>query len=227
MSPFSREDLGNLGHALSTIVQQRYVWLFLHIGRAILLDQFDKERVWPDYYAFSEEDIAAGRPTIQTDLVIKPLLKSFGVFAESEDGSEKYDFNYVREITRTGIRGAFIVSVQAYLEFYRVESIVRNHSKKLAETLLFLRQVRNIFCHSNGDMSSPRLKPCSWKHFKIFRSKQKFKISDYFLLELINEIVGGLSKLLVDSNQKIDFVTLNLGYGVSSIKMIADNLQKG
>jgi hypothetical protein len=45
--PLSSEELDNFGHALSTLIQQRYAWLFSHISRAFFLDLIDRNALNP------------------------------------------------------------------------------------------------------------------------------------------------------------------------------------
>jgi len=51
------EDIEKIGHALSTIIQIRYV-CFYHISRGLFLDSLDKSVLpIPLHYSFSLEDV--------------------------------------------------------------------------------------------------------------------------------------------------------------------------
>lgn len=219
------DELDRIGHALSTLVQQRYVWLFMHLSRATFLDRLDSgEPRLPHSYAFSEEDVAAGKPAIPVEYLVVPVLTSTGVFAASPDDSETYDHSYVREMTLTGLRGTFLTAFQSYLEFFQVESIAKRYKLPVTAALLFLRQARNIVCHAQGRMHGSRVQACSWREFKIEKSEAIFKLPDYFLLQLIDDIASELAQLLVANDRAIDFVTLNLGYSVSALRSLADKV---
>jgi hypothetical protein len=221
----SNGELDDVGHALSTLVQQRYVWLFSHLSRALLLTRLDQKGMdgLPATYAFSQVDETAGRPSLAVEHLIVPVLSTTGVFAESDDGIEKFDHEYVREVTRTGLRGTFLVAFQSYLEYFKVESIARRYNLPLSETLHFLRQARNIVCHAQGSMAGERVQACSWRHLKIERCDRIFKLSDFFLLQLVDDIAEELVLLLTSNGRHIDFVTLNLGFSIPALAKHAEH----
>jgi hypothetical protein len=221
----SSDELDSFGHALSTLVQQRYVWLFSHIVRAVFLDLIDRKALnpCPERYFFSEEDQQKGAPAVVVSLITDLVHSRTGVFAYSPDGSQTYDYNYAREITRTGIRGSFLVTVQSYLEFFRIESIAKRRGLTEAEELLtFIRQARNIVCHANGNMSSDRLKRCAWRGITIEKSDRIFKLTDQWLLQLVEDAIEMLARIYTANGRQVDYVSLNLGYGIPAIQVLAN-----
>ena len=70
-----KDDIEKIGHALSTVIQTRYGWLFNHISRALFLDSSDKSALTlPSYYSFSLEDERNGIKPIEVRF-ITDLLK--------------------------------------------------------------------------------------------------------------------------------------------------------
>jgi len=220
MRKISNEDIENIGHALSTIIQARYVWLFNHIARGEYLGMIDN----PEYsihkrYAFSQEDVDNGKPAIEIENLINLIQKSYTLFADTKDGI-KYDFNYIREITRTGLRISFLVSVQTCLETYRTIDICKKYSFPEKELFDFIRQARNIICHGNGIMNSNRLTSCQWREMIIENNGAEFRIPDFALYELVNEAITFLAKLYIENSKQIDPISFNLGYTIPYIKSL-------
>lgn len=170
-----KEDIENIGHALSTVIQTRYVWLFNHMARALFLDYFDKMNKIPfSLYSFSEEDEAKGIKPLEARYVTDLLRKNNKEMAYSDRG-QSYGYEYVREITISGLRGAFLTSMQSYLEYYRILSICKKYNLADRGLFDFVRQARNIVCHSNGIMDSPKIKRCQWRHIVIERNRKELK----------------------------------------------------
>jgi len=220
----------SFGHALSTLIQERYVWLFSHIARAYFLNLMDKNVLDPslDSYFFSTEDQQQGEAPILVGQITNLLHSRTGVFAYSPDKSDTYDHNYVREITRTSIRSAFLLTVQLYLEFFRIESIAKRHGMAEGEELfIFIRQARNIVCHANGSMSSDRLKRCTWRGLTIEKCDRILKLSDQRLLQLVNDAIETLVKVYAAAGRQVDYVSLNLGYGIPAVQLLAKRARSG
>ena len=211
-------DIENVGEALSTLIQTRYNWLFNHISRAILLEYIDNPNyIPPRNYGFSQADIDNGKPLIEVEYIIYLLKKSVIIYAGSKDGT-KYDYDYVREVTRTGLRMSYLISAQSFLEIYNILNICKNHSFPEKELFDFIRQARNIVCHGNGIMNSNRITRCQWKNKVIEKNGNELRISDYELLELIDEAIVFLVKLYIENGREIDGVSLNLGFTIPFIK---------
>lgn len=223
MRMISNEDVENIGHALSTIIQTRYVWLFNHISRAEYLEIIDN----PEFsihkrYAFAQEDIDNGKPPIETGNIITLLRKSDTLFADTKDGI-KYDFDYIRDITRTGLRISYLVSIQTCLETYRTIDICKKYSFPEKELFDFIRQARNIICHANGIMNSNRLIRCQWREMIIENNGEEFRMPDFALYELVDEAITFLAKLYIENGKQIDPISYNLGYTVPYIKSLETN----
>jgi hypothetical protein len=222
----SSSDLDNFGHAISTLIQQRYVWLFSHISRAMFLDSMDRSVLpsLPDNYFFSKEDEDAGHDAIPVRYIVDLLPRGVGVFAHADNksGEPKYDHNFAREITRTGIRGAFLVSIQSYLELFQIENTIKQHAPNQHDIFLFLRQARNIICHADGKMDSNRLRPCEWRGIRIENNGSTLKLSDQKILVLVDDVISILAQMYIQNNRKIDYASLNLGYSIPLIRKLAD-----
>ncbi len=67
-------------------------------------------------------------------------------------------------------------------------------------------------------MNSSRLHFCQWRHLVIENNGQQLKMTDFLLLELVNEIIEKLAKIYIDSGADIDYVSLNLGYSIPFIQ---------
>jgi len=217
---FPPDDLDSIGEAISILVQQRYVWLFLHICRARELDALDKGWPLPGTYFFSAEDQHKGLPSVDARQILNLVRREAGSFAVSTRAVPKtYDYNYVREITTAGMRGIILVAVQSYLENYRILHIIRRHKPSRAELFVFIREARNIICHSrNAVMDSDRIRPCSWRGIRIDKNGQELKMSDYQTLMLIDDAIEALGELYTEQGRQIDYVSLNLGYTVPYIR---------
>lgn len=224
---FSNTELENIGHAICTLIQQRFVWIFNHIVRASYLNILDSG-YFPhpeDKYFFSgEEELKGVRPFLIHEFItfIHPKV---GVFASFEDGV-KCDHNYVRQITLDGIRSSFLISIQSYLEFYRIESIYKKHRLPGLNRLVFLRQSRNIICHAGSIMNSPKLVKCTWKDKTIKNNGNELKMSDQYISELINEIIEDLAELYSSNGKVVDYLSLNLGYTIPKIRELAKSVKK-
>ena len=223
-STILKEDIEKIGHALSTVIQTRYVWLFNHISRALFLDGLDKSALTlPLYYSFSLEDERNGIKPIEVRYITDLLKKREEILAYSDDG-RSYKYEYVREITISGMRASLLTSVQAYLEYYEILSIHKKYDLQGRELFDFIRQARNVVCHSNGIMNSPRLRRCRWRNLVIEKNEQALKITDNLLHELVNDSIESLAKLYVECGKEIDYVSLNLGYSIPFIqKYITEN----
>ena len=103
--------------------------------------------------------------------------------AYSDDG-KTYNYEYVREITISGMRANLLTSIQAYLEYFEILSIHKRYALPGHELFDFIRQARNVVCHSNGIMNSPRLRRCQWRNLVIEKNDQELKITDNLLHEL-------------------------------------------
>ena len=220
---FNTIEIENIGHAISTLIQQRFVWIFHHIIRAAYLTTVDSG-YFPhpeDKFFFSEEDRLKGATPLLIHEFITFVHPKVGVFAASEDDSKQYDHKYVREITRDGIRSSILIALQSYLEYYRIESIYKKHNLSGLTRLVFLRQSRNIICHANGIMNSARLVTCTWKSKTIESNGNTLKMSDQDICELVNEIIEDLADLYTSSGKIIDYVSLNLGYSITKIRELA------
>ncbi len=217
---FSQDDLDNIGEAISTLIQQRYVWLFLHICRARELDALDKGWPLPGAYFFSEEDQQKGLPPIDAGQILNLVRREAGTFAISTGIAPKsYDYEYVREITRDGMRGTVLVAVQSYLERFRIVHIIRRHKPSRSELFVFIREARNIICHSrNSIMDSEKIRPCTWRGVRIERSGKELKMSDHQVMTLIDDAIDALCELYTAQGREIDYVSLNLGYTVPYVR---------
>jgi hypothetical protein len=221
-------EIENIGHAMSILIQQRFVWIFHHIIRASYLSTVDSG-YFPhpaDNFFFSEEDRLNGAKPFLVHEFITFVHPKVGVFASSEDDSAQYDYKYVREITRDGIRSSILIAFQSYLEFYRIESIYKKYNLSGLTRLIFLRQSRNIICHANGMMSSARLVKCTWKNKTIENNGMQLKMSDQSICDLIDEIIEDLSELYTSNGKTIDYVSLNLGASIPKIREIANSISK-
>lgn len=218
-------EIENVGHALSTVIQARYVWLSTHIYRTCFFDIIENNRyVVPKFYAFSEEDQNNGIQPIDLKNTIELIKKSETIFSYSEDGSTLYDYKSVRDITITGLRASFLVSIQSYLEYFKILNICKKHNFIERELFDFVRQARNIICHANGDMNDPRLTFCQWRLLTIENNGQKLKMTDHLLHQLINDIVEFLANQYIANGKEIDYLSLNLGLTIPVIeKYIVDN----
>lgn len=226
---FSPGDLDNIGEAISTLIQQRYVWLFLHICRARELDALDKGWPLPGDYFFSEEGRKKGHPPIDAGHILHLVRHEAGEFAGSTGAAQKtYDYNYVREITRDGMRGIILVAAQSYLERYRILSIMRKQQPSRAELFAFIREARNVICHSrNAVMDSHRIRPCTWRGVRIEKNGQELKMSDYQILMLIDDAIQVLAEVYTGQGRQMDHVSLNLGYTVPFIRDYIAGLPDG
>lgn len=214
-------ELDKIGHAISTLVQQRYVWLFIHICRTIVLNGLDSGVLGPlpEFYFFSEEDEKRGSEPVQVHHVMDLVQKDVGVFAYSTGESPKsYDYQFTREITRAGIRGIFLVAIQSYLEHYKIEGIMRRNMLPYEELFVFIRQARNIICHANSVMDSDRIRPCSWRGVRIENNGRTLKLSDQHILRLVDDAIEAMAEIYIEHGRAIDYVSLNLGYSVGYIQ---------
>jgi hypothetical protein len=221
-------EIENIGHAISTLIQQRFVWIFHHIIRASYLNTVDSG-YFPhpeDKFFFSEEDRLKGAKPFLIHEFITFIHPKVGVFASSEDDSKQYDHKYVREITRDGIRSSILIAIQSYLEFYRIESIYRKHNLSGLTRLIFLRQSRNIICHANSIMNSSRLVKCTWKNKTIENNGNRLRMTDQDICDLVNEIIEDLADLYTSNGKMVGYVSLNLGYGIPKIREIANSINK-
>jgi len=221
-------EIENIGHAISTLIQQRFVWIFHHIIRASYLNTLDSG-YFPhpqDKFFFSEEDELKGVKPFLIHEFITFVHPKVGGFASSEDDSRQYDHKYVREITRDGIRSSILIVIQSYLEFYRIESIYRKNNLSGLTRLVFLRQSRNIICHAKGVMNSARLVKCTWKNKTIENNGKELRMTDQDICELVDEIVEDLAELYTSNGKTIDYVSLNLGYSIPKIREIANLINK-
>jgi len=221
-------EIENFGHAISILIQQRFVWIFHHIIRASYLNTVDSG-YFPhpeDKFFFSEEDRLKGAKPFLIHEFITFIHLKVGVFASSEDDSKQYDHKYGREITRDGIRSSVLIAIQSYLEFYQIESIYRKHNLSGLTRLIFLRQSRNIICHANSIMNSGRLVKCTWKNKTIENNGNRLGMTDQDICDLVNEIIEDLADLYTSSGKKIDYVSLNLGCSIPKIRAIANLINK-
>jgi hypothetical protein len=217
-------EIENIGHAISTLIQQRFVWIFHHIIRASYLNTVDSG-YFPhpeDKFFFSEEDGLKGAKAFLVHEFISFVHPKVGIFASSEDDSKQYDHKYVREITRDGIRSSVLIAIQSYLEFYRIELIYKKYKLSGLTRLVFLRQSRNIICHAKSIMNSARLVKCTWKNKTIENNGNQLKMSDQDICELIDEIIEDLADSYTSNGKNIDYVSLNLGYSIPKIREIAN-----
>lgn len=221
----NKDEIENVGHALSTVIQTRYVWLSSHIFRSYFFHIIDhNEYETQKFYSFSEEDQRNGVQPIDLQNIIELIKKNDEGYAYSEDGKNTCDYKYIRDITLSGLRGSFLVSTQSYLEYFRILDICKKYNLKEKDLFDFIRQARNIICHSNSDMNSPGLKRCQWRHLIIENNGQKLKITDHLLHELVNDAIEFLASLYIANGKEIDYVSLNLGYTIPFIKKyIIDN----
>ncbi len=143
-------------------------------------------------------------------------------------GPDTYDYAYVREVTRTGMRGVTLIAVQSYLETYRILDIMRKHLPARAELFEFIREARNVICHSrNATMNSDRIRPCSWRGIRIEKNGQQLKMSDQLLLTLIDDATEAMAEAYTGQGRQIDYVSLNLGYTIPFIRDCADRSRMG
>lgn len=221
-----KTELENIGHAISTVIQVRYVWLFTHMSRALFLDYYDKIGKVPfKNYAFSTEDLKKGIKPLEARYIIELVNKKNKNMAYSSNG-EVYGHEYVREITMTGLRGAFLTSMQSYLEYYKILFIcISNTLATEVEILDFLRQARNVFCHGNGIMNDSRLRRRQWKNIIIENNGKRLKMSDHTLHELMNDVIEKLVNLYTKNGGKLDYVSLNLGYALPAIQEYIKKIQ--
>lgn len=227
MPNLDKTEAENIGHTISILIQQRFVWIFHHIIRALYLKTVDSGQLpYPgDKFFFSEEDRLNGaKPVLIQDVVtfIKPQV---GVFASNENGDEQYDYQYVRRITLDGMRSSILIALQSYLEFYRIESLYKKYKLSGLTRLIFLRQLRNVICHGNGIMDSAKLTKCTWKDKTIENNGMQLKISDQNICDLIDEIIEDLADLYISNGKTIDYVSLNLGASIPKIRRIADEIK--
>jgi len=190
-------ELNNIGHALSTLIQQRYIMVFSYICRADFLDLFDRNafQALPEIYIFSKQDADHGGQPLHVRYLTDLPRQEVAVFTTAPNGRERYDYDYIREITVTGIRGSFLLAVQSYLDFYRVETIARRHKMPSAELFLFIRQARNIVYHNNGSMKSARIKSCKWRNISIDKYARILNLSDHRLIEPVDDAFDALARI--------------------------------
>ena len=223
-------DLDSVGRAISTLVQQRYVWLFSHISRAVFLEMLDEGRLaeFPDIYFFSEEDASGGADPIRVQDVTHGLTVGIGESGQAvgPDGTS-YDQTFVRNITLTGIRGSLLVSVQSYLEYFGIEGLIRRYSPRWRELFVFIRQSRNIICHSNGLMVGQWLRSCTWRGITITKGGGLLELTDQSILHLADDAIEALARLHVDNGRQLDAVSLSLGCGVPYIRQLAEGAGEG
>jgi hypothetical protein len=228
MPKLDNTEIENIGHAMSILIQQRFVWIFHHIIRASYLSTIDAG-YFPhpeDKFFFSEEDSLKGARPFLVQEFITFVHPKVGVFASSEDNNQQYDYKYVRDITRDGIRSSILIVFQSYLEFYRIESIYKKYSLPGLTRLIFLRQTRNIICHANSIMNSTRLVQCTWRNKTIENNGRQLKMSDQNICDLVDEIIEDLSNLYTSNGKKIDYVSLNLGCSIPKIREIGNLTNK-
>ena len=188
----STTELDRVRRAMSTLIQQRYVWLFSHVSRAVFLDVLDSDRLkeFPGIYFFSEEDQRNGVEPVDVDHIAACLAEGSAIQAIGEDGEEiRYDHEFVREMTLTGIRGSFLVAIQSYLQFFGVEFLVRRYAPQYAELFMFLRQARNIICHANGIMTGKALRDCRWRDVRIKNDGSLLILPDQSILNLVDDAI--------------------------------------
>jgi len=227
MPKLDKTEIENIGHAISILIQQKFIWIFHHIIRASYLSTIDAG-YFPDLqdkFFFSEEDKLKSAKPFLIHEIITFIHPGVGVFASSEDDSKQYDYKYVREITLDGIRGSILIAFQSYLEFYRIESIYKKYNIQGLNRLIFLRQTRNIICHASGIMNSTRLAECIWRDKIIKNNGERLEISDQNICDLMNEIIEDLVNLYISNGKKIDYVSLNLGASIPKIREIANAIK--
>lgn len=220
------EQVEELGHALSKVVQHRYCWLTMHVMRGIFLHLLDSS-TFPTTarkYSFSEEEDRNGAAPVVIDHVIIPLLPQSEPMAEWPDG-RVFDHTSAREITRTAMRASILAAVQTCIEYHKISEIIATESPEDVELFLFLRQARNIVLHADGIMRKRDLKGCTWRGVTIANDGRKLKLNDSQVRDLLDDVVEALARLYVGQGKRIDYVTANLGYSVPFIAECADRIR--
>lgn len=218
-------QLEELGHALSKVVQYRYSWLVSHVTRGAFLHLLDN-RIMPPLppgYSFSLEDERNDVPPIPIAEIILPQVAQAGPLSESTDGT-KFDHTYIRDLTRTALRASVLESVQSCLEYHKIADLIAAEKPEHSEMFFFLRLTRNIILHAHGVMKKRDLKRTVWRGVVIENNGQQLKLSDIRVHALLEDIIEVLARLYVANGKRLDYVTANLGYGVPFIRECADNM---
>jgi len=216
-------DKKNVQDAISLVIQQRYVWLFIHIARGKFLDLLDRNplEVNIDKYFFSLENLNRNEKSVNAKNILLLLAKGGPEFASSKDGTV-FDWRYTREITIDGIRGPAIVMIQSYLEKCQILKLFRSNGFAGTDLFDFIRIMRNIVCHSReGKMTNAE--EGIWRDHKIFDCDNVLKMSDQQIFLFIDDIIEALTNVCLTQNIEIDYVSLNLGLGIPAIDKYINN----
>lgn len=216
--------MDDIGHALSIIVQQRYVWLLNHVTRAIVLSIMDgppRPELVPRLYQFSEEEEQKGATPLSVTRILNPLARHAKPFASGDHG-DVFDGAWTRELTIVGLRMGVLLTVQAYLELHRVERILKQSHPPQAELFSFIRQARNVLAHAGARMDSPRLVRTTWRDKIIERNGETFSMTDREIDLLIQDAVEVMVTVFVAGGRQLGFVTLNLGFEIPCIRRYID-----